>query len=85
MEFLMDPSIWVGLLTLIVLVIVLGIDNVVFIAILAQIAAQKARPHANGGSFAGAYHTSWPPVVNILDRHADAAVVHYGGILLLRP
>lgn len=36
MEFLMDPSIWVGLLTLIVLEIILGIDNVVFIAILAD-------------------------------------------------
>ncbi len=27
MEFLMDPSIWAGLLTLVVLEIVLGIDN----------------------------------------------------------
>ncbi len=36
MEFLMDPSIWVGLLTLVVLEIVLGIDNLVFIAILAD-------------------------------------------------
>lgn len=34
MELLMDPSIWAGLLTLIVLEIVLGIDNLVFIAIL---------------------------------------------------
>lgn len=33
MELLMDPSIWAGLLTLIVLEIVLGIDNLVFIAI----------------------------------------------------
>ncbi|MGC7980510.1 hypothetical protein ACP3XK_30775, partial [Salmonella enterica] len=32
MELLMDPSIWVGLLTLVVLEIVLGIDNLVFIA-----------------------------------------------------
>ena len=39
MEFLMDPSIWAGLLTLVVLEIVLGIDNLVFIAILlAQLA-----------------------------------------------
>ncbi len=29
MELLMDPSIWVGLLTLVVLEIVLGIDNLV--------------------------------------------------------
>lgn len=36
MEFLFDPTIWAGLLTLIVLEIVLGIDNLVFIAILAD-------------------------------------------------
>lgn len=41
MEFLMDPSIWVGLLTLVVLEIVLGIDNLVFIAILTE----KLPPH----------------------------------------
>lgn len=36
MEFLLDPAVWVGLLTLIVLEIVLGVDNLVFIAILAK-------------------------------------------------
>lgn len=36
MEFLLDPQIIAGLLTLIVLEIVLGIDNLVFIAILAD-------------------------------------------------
>ena len=36
MEFLLDPGIWIGLLTLIVIEIVLGIDNLVFIAILAD-------------------------------------------------
>lgn len=41
MEFLMDPSLWAGLLALIVLEIVLGIDNLVFIAILAD----KLPPH----------------------------------------
>lgn len=41
MEFLLDPNIWVGLLTLVVLEIVLGIDNLVFIAILAD----KLPPH----------------------------------------
>lgn len=34
MEWLLEPSAWVGLFTLIVLEIVLGIDNLVFIAIL---------------------------------------------------
>ena len=41
MEFLFDPTIWVGLLTLVVLEIVLGIDNLIFIAILAD----KLPPH----------------------------------------
>ncbi len=36
MELLLDPTIWVGLLTLVVLEIVLGIDNLIFIAILAD-------------------------------------------------
>lgn len=36
MEWLSDPTIWLGLLTLITLEIVLGIDNLVFIAILAD-------------------------------------------------
>jgi CBS domain containing-hemolysin-like protein len=36
MEFLTDPSIWIGLFTLVILEIVLGIDNLVFIAILAD-------------------------------------------------
>ena len=46
MEFLMDPSIWVGLLTLVVLEIVLGIDNLVFIAILADKLPPKQRDKA---------------------------------------
>jgi len=41
MEWLSDPSIWMGLATLVVLEIVLGIDNLVFIAILAD----KLPPH----------------------------------------
>ena len=36
MEFLYDPNAWIGLLTLTVLEIVLGIDNVIFISILAS-------------------------------------------------
>ncbi len=40
-EWLTDPTIWVGLLTLVVLEIILGIDNLIFIAILAD----KLPPH----------------------------------------
>ncbi|MGQ0527572.1 MAG: TerC family protein [Alphaproteobacteria bacterium] len=36
MEWLWDPTAWLGLLTLILLELILGIDNLVFIAILAQ-------------------------------------------------
>ncbi|MBR7629417.1 TerC family protein [Aeromonas popoffii] len=36
MELLLDPHIWIGLFTLIILEIVLGIDNLVFIAILVK-------------------------------------------------
>ncbi len=36
MEFLLDPTIWAGLVTLVVLEIVLGIDNLIFIAILSD-------------------------------------------------
>ncbi len=35
MDWLTDPQAWIGLLTLTVLEIVLGIDNVIFISILA--------------------------------------------------
>ena len=46
MEFLLDPSIWAGLLTLVVLEIVLGIDNLVFVAILADKLPPKQRDKA---------------------------------------
>ena len=36
MEWIADPSIWAGLITLVVIGLVLGIDNLVFIAILAE-------------------------------------------------
>lgn len=46
MEWLFDPGIWIGLLTLVVLEIVLGIDNLVFIAILADKLPAGERNHA---------------------------------------
>ena len=46
MEWLLDPTIWVGLLTLVVLEIVLGIDNLIFIAILADKLPPKERDRA---------------------------------------
>ncbi|QKJ87792.1 TerC family protein [Paramixta manurensis] len=54
MEWIADPSIWAGLITLIVLELVLGIDNLVFIAILAEKlpTAQRDRARITGLLFA---------------------------------
>ena len=54
MEWIADPTIWVGLLTLVVLEIVLGIDNLIFIAILADKLPPQQRDRARilGLSFA---------------------------------
>ncbi len=46
MEWMLEPSAWVGLLTLIILEIVLGIDNLVFIAILVDKLPPKQRDRA---------------------------------------
>lgn len=54
MEWVSDPTIWIGLATLIVLEIVLGIDNLIFIAILADKLppAQRDRARLTGLSLA---------------------------------
>lgn len=46
MEWMLDPSAWVGLLTLVILEIVLGIDNLVFIAILVDKLPPEQRDRA---------------------------------------
>lgn len=46
MEWMTDPTIWVGLATLVVLEIVLGVDNLVFIAILAGRLPEEVRERA---------------------------------------
>jgi predicted tellurium resistance membrane protein TerC len=46
MEWLSDPKIWIGLVTLTVLEIVLGIDNVIFISILSGKLPPEQRPKA---------------------------------------
>lgn len=46
MEVLLDPSIWVSLIILIVLEVVLGIDNLIFIAILSNKLPPRQRNHA---------------------------------------
>lgn len=46
MEWLSDPTIWMGLTTLVILEIILGIDNLVFIAILADKLPPEQRDRA---------------------------------------
>lgn len=46
MEWIADPTIWAGLATLVVLEIVLGIDNLIFIAILAEKLPKQRRDKA---------------------------------------
>lgn len=46
MQWIADPTIWLGLTTLVLLEIVLGIDNLVFIAILAEKLPKKTREKA---------------------------------------
>jgi len=46
MAWLLDPTIWVGLLTLVALEIVLGIDNLIHMATLADKLPPKQRERA---------------------------------------
>lgn len=54
MEWIADPTVWVGLATLVALEIVLGVDNLIFIAILADKLppGQRDRARVLGLSFA---------------------------------
>jgi len=46
MEWVADPAVWIGLATLVVLEIVLGIDNLIFLAILADKLPPQTRDRA---------------------------------------
>ena len=77
MDWITDPNAWIGLLTLTVLEIVLGIDNIIFISILAgklprgsasaQRAARPARRVLLAPAAAAAHRVG---------READDAAVH---------
>ncbi len=57
MEWLTDPDIWIGLLTLTALEVVLGIDNIIFISILAGRLPRAQQPRARQLGLAGAFVT----------------------------
>ncbi len=76
MEWLMDPTAWVGLLTLVVLEIVLGIDNLVFIAILVDKLppAQRDRARVLGLSLALLMRLGLLTVMSFLVQLTDPLV-----------
>jgi predicted tellurium resistance membrane protein TerC len=57
MEWFSDPQAWIGLLTLTMLEIVLGIDNVIFISILAGKLPLEQQPRARRLGLMGAFVT----------------------------
>lgn len=98
LEWIADPTAWAGLLTLIVLELILGIDNLVFIAILAQKLPPKQRDHARriglilalGMRIVLLFSISWlasmtNPVIDIFDHSFSGRdlILLVGGLFLL--
>jgi predicted tellurium resistance membrane protein TerC len=98
MEFLTDPQVWIALLTLTVLEIVLGIDNIVFISILAAKLPQDQQPRARRVGLALAMFTrvallfslAWiirltDPLFTILEQEISGRdiILIAGGLFLL--
>ncbi|HYD52774.1 MAG TPA: TerC family protein [Gemmatimonadaceae bacterium] len=57
MDWFADPNAWIGLLTLTALEIVLGIDNIIFISILASKLPRDEQPKARRLGLLGAFFT----------------------------
>ncbi len=98
MDWLADPNAWIGLLTLTVLEIVLGIDNIIFISILSAKLPPEQQPRARRLGLAGAMLTrialllsiSWvigltDPLFRLLGQEISARdlVLVGGGLFLI--
>jgi predicted tellurium resistance membrane protein TerC len=57
MNWISDPNVWLGLVTLTVLEIVLGVDNIIFISILSSKLPLEKQPQARRIGLAGAFST----------------------------
>ena len=76
-DWLNDPTAWVALLTLVVLEIVLGIDNLIFISILTnKLPPEQQRAGAPARHRRGADHAAGAAGDDLLHRPADRAAVH---------
>jgi predicted tellurium resistance membrane protein TerC/Mg2+/Co2+ transporter CorC len=100
MEWMSDPTIWIGFLTLVILEIVLGIDNLIFIAILSDKlpASQREKARRLGLGLALVMRLglltsiSWiasltAPVVTVLGIEIswrDIVLIAGGGFLLIK-
>lgn len=98
MDWIFDPTAWLGLLTLIILEIVLGIDNLIFVAVLANKLPKHRRDQARvlGLSMALLLRLcllagiSWlvtltRPLFNIFDQDLSGRdlILIFGGLFLL--
>src|ERR687893_1955249 len=98
MDWLSDPNAWLGLLTLTALEIVLGIDNIIFISILAGKLPPADQPKARRLGLMGAFVTrillllsiSWVvsltrPLFTVLDHGVSGRdiILLLGGLFLI--
>ncbi len=98
MDWFSDPNAWISLLTLTVLEIVLGIDNIIFISILAGKLPAKDQPRARSFGLMGAFVTrvllllsiTWvmrltAPLFNVLGQDISGRdlILIVGGLFLI--
>ena len=87
MEWITQPEAWIAFLTLTALELVLGIDNIVFISILAGKLpnADSRSARARIGLAPGDVHAHRPPVLAVVDHPADGAALRRAAAGNLRP
>jgi hypothetical protein len=78
MDWLANPDVWASFATLAILEIVLGIDNLVFIALLAGRLPAEQRARARRLGLALALGTRLALLWSVVDRPPDRAVVSLG-------
>ncbi len=98
MEWLADPQSWIGLLTLTVLEVVLGIDNIIFISILSSKLPREEQTKARRLGLLGAFFTrvllllsiAWivkltTPLFSVgsIDFSGRALILLIGGLFLI--
>jgi hypothetical protein len=71
-----DPTAWVALLTLVVLEVVLGIDNLIFISILTNKLPKHQRPAPGGSASARRWSCAGAAGDDLVHRSADHTAVH---------